>query len=108
MGKQPPTGFTPSRLYSSDISFCMSARRGSVMLYRLYFSVMALICGWILAIFSDDFMLETRSGSKAMVMTRVRKAIAQPQFGIQCSCVHLSQRNNGLEMKPKVPKSRIP
>ena len=41
------------------------------MLYFLYFSWMALICGATFCIFSADFMLEMRRGSSARLMIRV-------------------------------------
>ena len=56
MGRQPPTGFTPSALYSAEISSFISCLRGSRMLYFLYFSWMALICGATFCIFSADFI----------------------------------------------------
>ena len=54
---------------------------------------------------NDDFMLEMRRGSSAMVITSVRNAMAQPQLLIQCSYVHLSHMNSGRAIKLKKPKS---
>ena len=80
MGRQPPTGFTPSALYSAETSWFISCLRGSRMLYFLYFSWMALICGATFCIFSADFMLEMRKGSSARLMIRVWMTMAHPQL----------------------------
>src|SRR5208282_3403813 len=109
MGTHPPTGLAPSFLYSAEISGFISCRRGSDSLYFLYFSWMPLIWGAILAILSDDFMLDHFSGNMATLMIRVTMTMDHPQFGTQWSCVHFSHRNSGLAINPRYsPKSTRP
>ena len=75
-------GFTFSRLYRSAISLFMSALRGSLILYFLYFSWMALIWGAAFCILSADFIWKIRSGSSTTLIRRVCRTMAHPQLWV--------------------------
>ena len=79
----------------------MSARRGSVVLYFLNFSLIAFISGWMRCIFRADFIIWMRVGNMARLMTRVRTRMAQPQLETICSWTQRRARNKGLAMMPE-------